>query len=106
MVSTARSDSASTRLSLAPFAAGVICLIVVHIAIVFLLCGSRAFVRSFAVPSEFVVFFLPAVAAFTGYYFLLRARAVRVIPPGLAAFLLTVLSFSLSLLLAFNACGT
>jgi hypothetical protein len=93
MVSTARSDSASTRLSLAPFAAGVICLIVVHIAIVFLLCGSRAFVRSFAVPSEFVAFFLPAVA-------------VRVIPPGLAAFLLTVLSFSLSLLLAFNAYGT
>src|SRR4030095_2399756 len=99
MVSTARSDSASTRLSLAPFAACVICLIVVHIAIVFLLCGSRAFVRSFAVPSEFVVFFLPAVAAFTGYYFLVRARAVRVIPPGL-------LSFWLSLLLAFNAYGT
>ena len=106
MVSMARSDSASTRLSLAPFMAGIICLIVLHIAIVFLLYGSRAFVRSFALPSELVVFFFPAVVAFTGYCFLLRTRAVRMIPPWLAAFLLTILSFSLSLLLAFNAYGT
>jgi hypothetical protein len=106
MVSTARSHLASSRLSLAPFVAGIICLIVVHVAIVFLLYGSRAFVRSFAVPSEFVVFLFPAVVAFTGYYWLLRARAVRMIPPSVAAFLLTLLSFSLSLLLPFNVYGT
>jgi hypothetical protein len=85
---------------------GIICLIAVHVAIVFLLYGSRGSVRSFAVPSEFVVFLFPAGVAFTGYYFLLRARAVRVIPPWVAAFLLTLLSFSLSLLLPFNIYGT
>jgi hypothetical protein len=56
MVSTAPYRSASTRLSLAPFVAGIICLIVAHVATVFLLYGSRAFVRSFAVPPELVVF--------------------------------------------------
>jgi hypothetical protein len=106
MVSTARSHSASTQLSLAPFVAGIICVIVVHVAIVFLFYGSRGFVRSFAVPSEFVIFLFPAVVAFTGYYLLLRARAVRMIPPSVAAFLLTLLSFSLSLLLPFNVYGT
>jgi hypothetical protein len=106
MMSTARSDSASTRLSLAPFVAGIICVIVVHIAIVFLLYRSRAFVRSFAVPSEFVVFVFPAVVAFTGYYFLLRARAAPGISRWVVAFMLTVLSSSLSLLVPFNMYGT
>src|SRR4029077_9403411 len=106
MVSTARSDSAPTRLDLTPFVAGIICLIVAHIAIVFLLYGTRAFVPSFAVPREFLVFLFPAVGAFTGYYFLLRARAVRMILPWVGAFLLTFLSFWLSLLLAFNTYGT
>ena len=105
-MNTPRSDLAATRLSLAPFVAGIVCLVIVHIAIVFFLDGSRAFVRSLALPSEFVVFLFPAVVAFTGYYFLLRARAVRTIPPFVAAFLLTLLSFSLSLLLPFNIYGT
>lgn len=106
MVSTVPSHSAATRLSLTPCVAGIICLVVVHVGIVFLLYGNRAFVRSFAVPSEFVVFLFPAVVAFTGYYLLLRARAIRMIPPWVAAFLLTLLSFSLSLLLPFNVYGT
>jgi hypothetical protein len=106
MVSTARSDSASARLSLAPFVAGIICVIVVHVATVFLLYGSRAFVRSFAAPPELVVFLFPAVGAFAGYYFLLRARAVRMILLWVGAFLLTFLSLWLSLLLAFNTNGT
>src|SRR5581483_817025 len=59
MVTALRFHSASSGLGLAPFVAGVICLLVVHIAIVFLLYGSRAFVRSFAVPSE-VVFLFPS----------------------------------------------
>jgi hypothetical protein len=106
MVNTGDSHSASIRLSLMPFVAGIICLIVGHVAIVFLLYGSRAFVRSLALPSEFVILVFPAVVAFTGYYFLLRARAARMIPPWVAAFLLTLLSFSLSLLLAFDTYGT
>ena len=106
MVSTFPSHSASTRLSLVPFLAGIICLVAVHIGLVFLLYGSRVFVRSLAVPSELVVFLLPAVVAFAGYYFLLRARVVRTIPPWVLAFLLTLLSFSLSLLLPFNVYGT
>ena len=106
MVNTPRSDLAATRLSLAPFVAGIACLVIVHIAIVFFLYGSRAFVRSLASPSEFVVFLFPAVVALVGYYFLLRARAVRTVPPFVAAVLLTLLSFSLSLLLPFNIYGT
>ena len=106
MVTTARSHSLSTRLRLASFVVGIICLLVFHIGIVFLLYGSRAFVRSFAVPWEFIVFLFPAAVVFTGYYFLLRARAVRVIPPWVAAFLLTLVSFSLSLLLPFNVYGS
>ena len=106
MVSTARSHSESTRLSLAPFVAGIVCSVVGHVVIVFFLYGSRAFVRSLAVPSELVVFLFPAAIAFTGYYLLLRAHGVRMIPPPVAAFLLTLLSFSLSLLLAFSVYGT
>ena len=106
MMRPTRSHSASTQLSLATFVAGIICLIAVHVVIVFLLYGSRTFVRSFAVPSEFVVFLFPAVVAFTGYYLMLRARAVRMILPWVGAFLLTFLSFCLSLLLAFTTYAT
>ncbi len=73
---------------------------------VFFLYGSGTFIRSLLVPSEFVVFVFPTVAAFTGYYLLLRGRAARIMPPWVAAFLLTLLSFSLSLLFAFNTYGT
>jgi hypothetical protein len=86
--------------------AGMIFLIVVHVTMVFLLYGSRALVRSFAVPSEFVVFLFPAVIAFTGHYVLLRAGSVRMIPPWAAACPRVFLSFWLSLFLAFNAYGT
>jgi hypothetical protein len=85
---------------------GIICVVAVHITSGLLLRGSRAFVRSVAMPSELIVFLLPAVVAFTGYYFLLRGRGVRTIPPLVAAFLLTLLSFSLSLFLPFNIYGT
>jgi hypothetical protein len=106
MVSTARSSSAPIRLSLTPFIAGIASLVVGHVAIVFFLYGSRAFVRSLALPSEFVVFLFPAAVAFTGYYLLLRARASSIMPSWVAAFLLTLFSFSLSLVLAFNTHGT
>jgi hypothetical protein len=53
-----------------------------------------------------VVFLLPAVVAFAGYYFLLQARVERTIPPWVLAFLFTLLSFSLSLLLPFDVYGT
>ena len=105
MMSIARSPSPPSRLSITPFIAGIACLVVGHVALVFLLYGSRAFVRSFALPSEFVVFLVPAALACTGYYLLLRARASSIMP-SVAAFLLTLFSFSLSLLLAFNTYGT
>jgi hypothetical protein len=52
------------------------------------------------------LFALPAIVVFSGYFFLLRARAIRIIPPWVAAFLLTLLSFWLSFLLPFNIYGT
>jgi hypothetical protein len=55
---------------------------------------------------DLLLFALPVIVAFAGYFFLLRARPARVIPPWVGAFLLTVLSFCLSLLLAFNTFGT
>jgi len=77
-----------------------------HAAYTFVLYRARVLTHSAVASSDFLLFALPAIVAFAGYYFLLRARAVRTVPPWVAAFLLTLLSFSLSLLLPFNVYGT
>ena len=89
------------RLSIPALAAVIVAVVGVHVAIVFFLYGQRPL----GVASEFVLV-APAVAAFAAYYFLLRAQPSRVIPPSVAALLLTLISLSLSFIVAFNAYGT
>jgi hypothetical protein len=84
--------------------AGVVFIAIVHVAIVFLLYGQR--VRVSFLPSEVIWLLTPAVAAFAGYYAVLRRRRFVNMPSWIAAFLLTLCSLSLSLYLAFNTYGT
>ena len=77
-----------------------------HVATVFLLYGSRAFVRSVPLPSKVVVLALPAAIAYAGYYFTLRTRRLRVMPAWAAAFPLTFVSFVLGLFVSVNTYGT
>jgi steroid 5-alpha reductase family enzyme len=77
---------------------------IVHVALVFLLYGQR--VRFSFLPSEVVWLLSPAMAAFAGYYVVLQRRRSVNMPSWVAAFLLTLLSLSLSLYLSFNTYGT
>ena len=76
----------------------------VHVALVFLLYGQH--VRVSFLPSEILWLLTPAVAAFAGYYAVMRRRRSVNMPSWVAAFLLTLLSLSLSLYLTFNTYGT
>jgi len=89
------------RLNIPALAAVIVAVVGVHVAIVFFLYGRRPL----GVPSEFALA-APAAAAFAAYYLLLRAHPSRIIPPWVAAFLITLVSLWLSLVAAFNAYGT
>jgi hypothetical protein len=104
MVSTI--DSSPRRISVVSLICGVFALALAHAAYSFVFYRTRVLTHSAAASSDFLLFALPAIVVFSGYFFLLRARAVRIIPPWVGAFLLTVLSFWLSLLLPFNTYGT
>jgi hypothetical protein len=104
MVSTI--GSSPRRISVVPLICGLVALAMAHAAYTFVLYRARALTHSAIGSSDFLLFALPAIVVFSGYFFLLRARAVRIIPPWVGAFLLTVLSFWLSLLLPFNTYGT
>jgi hypothetical protein len=84
--------------------AGVFVIGILHVATVFLLYGQR--VRVSFLPSEVIWLLAPAVAAFAGYYAVLRRRRSVNMPSWVAAFLLTLCSLSFSLYLAFNTYGT
>jgi len=79
---------------------------IAHVACTFFLYRARVLTHSMLASSDFVLCALPAIVAFIGYLLLLRARAVRMIPPWAAACLLVFLSFWLSLFLVFNTYGT
>jgi hypothetical protein len=104
MVST--TDSSSPRISGVQLVCGLVVLAVAHAGYTFVLYRARVLTHSAIASSDFLLFALPAIVVFCGYFFLLRARALRIMPPWVGAFLLTVLSFSLSLLLPFNVYGT
>lgn len=104
MVST--TDSSPPRISRVQLVCGLIVLAGAHAGYTFVLYRARVLTHSAIASSDFLLFALPAILAFTGYFFLLRARAVRIMPPWVGAFLLTLLSFWLSLLLPFNTYGT
>src|SRR3954454_22112125 len=104
MVSTI--DSSPGRISVVPLICGIVALAMAHAAYTFVLYRARVLTHSAVASSDFLLFALPAIVVFCGYFFLLRARALRIIRPWVGAFLLTVLSFSLSFLLPFNTYGT
>ena len=104
MVSTI--DSPPRRIGVVPLIFGLVALAIAHAAYTFVLYRARALTHSAIASSDFLLFALPAIVVFSGYFFLLRARAVHIMPRWVGAFLLTVLSFWLSLLLPFNTYGT
>jgi hypothetical protein len=104
MVSTI--DSPPPRISAILLICGLVALALAHAAYSFLFYRARVLTHSAIASSDFLLFALPAIVVFGGYFFLLRARSVRIIPPWVGAFLLTVLSFWLSFLLPFNTYGT
>jgi hypothetical protein len=104
MVSTI--DSSPPRISVVSLIGGLVALASAHAAYIFVLYRARVLTHSAIASSDFLLFALPAIVVFSGYFFLLRARALRAMPPWVGAFLLTALSFSLSLLLPFNVYGT
>jgi hypothetical protein len=104
MVSTI--NSSPRRISVVPLVCSLVALAMGHAAYTFVLYRARSLTHSAVASSDFLLFALPAIVVFTGYFFLLRARAVRIIPPWVGAFLLTVLSIWLSLLIPFNTYGT
>ena len=106
MVRPATPDSSQHRLSGFIVVGGTFGVIVFHIVATLLLYPRGRQISAFGIPAEFVVFLLPTILAYLGFISLLRARYVRLMPPWVGAFLLTTLSFSLSLLLPFNIYGS
>lgn len=96
----------ASRIGFLQFIGGLAAIVAAHAAYTFVFYRARVLTHSTVASSDLLVFALPAIFAFTGYFFLLRAREVRRIPPWVGASLLTVVSFSLSLLLPFNTYGT
>lgn len=101
-----RTDSSRARISVVQLICGLVALAVAHAAYTFFLYRARALTHSAIASSDFLLFTLPAMVVYSGIFFLFRARAVRIIPPWVVAFLLTILSIWLSLLLPFNTYGT
>lgn len=104
MVSTV--DSSRSRVGVVRVICGLLALVVAHAAYAFFLYRARVLTHSAIASSDFLLFALPAMVVFSENFFLLRAGAVRIIPLWVAAFLLTLLSLWLSLLLPFNTYGT
>jgi drug/metabolite transporter (DMT)-like permease len=103
MVSTILSPSRVSGLQLV---CGLVAVAAAHVGYTFVLYRARVVSHSTVASSDLLLFALPVIVAFIVYFFLLRARAPRIVPPWVGAFLLTFLSFCLSLLLAFNTFGT
>jgi hypothetical protein len=99
-------DSPLSRIRVVTFVCGLIAVLLSHAAYTLVVYRARALTHSVFASSDLLLFLLPAVLAFCGYFFLLRARAVRIIPAWIAALLLTLLSIWLSLLIPFNTYGT
>jgi Zn-dependent protease with chaperone function len=90
----------------AKLALGLLAVVLGHAAYVFFIYRARVLTHSPLASSDFIVFALPALLAFGGFYWLLRGRKMHLLPPWVAAFLLTLLSLWLNLLLPFNVYGT
>jgi len=99
-------DSSLPWIRVAKLTCALTAVAIAHVACTFFLYRARVLTHSSLASSNFVLFALPTILAFIGYLLLLRARAVRMIPPWAAACLLVFLSFWVSLILAFDTYGT
>ena len=106
MVSAAPPESSSRRLSSVSAICFALAVIAFHAGFTLLLYRHLRQIRATGIPAEFLVFCLPTFLAYVGFFLLLRVWRVRLMPPWFSAFLLTILSFWLSLLLPFNIYGT
>ena len=93
-------------MGLAKRACGVVAVALAHAAYVFLVYRARHLTHGGLASSDLVLFGLPALAAFAAYYWLVGGRRVSWPPRWLVAFVLTVVSFWLSLLVPLNTYGT
>ena len=99
-------NSSLSRMSVRKLTCALIAIAIGHLAYTLLLYRVRVLTHSPIASSDFILFGLPAILAFTGYWLLLRGRQIRMIPPWMTACLLVFVSFWLSLFLAFNIYGT
>ena len=106
MVKPATPDPPQHRLSGFIVIGGALSVIVFHVVVTLLLYPRGRQISASGIPAEFLVFWLPTILAYIIFISLLRARNVQLMPPWVGAFLLTILSLSLSLLLPFNIYGT
>ena len=102
MVSAAHSP----RIRLFAFIVGLVAVALAHAGYTFVVYRARALTHSAVASSDLLLFALPAVLAFCGYFFLLRARAISPLLSLLIASALAFLSFWFSMLLPFNIYGT
>ncbi len=92
--------------SLAKRAGGVVAVALAHGSYVFLVYRARHLASGDLASSDFILFGIPALAAFAVYYWLVGDRRASWPPRWLVAFALTAASFFLSLLVPFNTYGT
>lgn len=93
-------------MGIAKLALGLLAVVLGHAAYVFFVYRARVVRHAALASSDFILFALPALLAFIGFYWLLCGRKMHLLPPWVGAFLLTLLSLWLSLLLPFNTYGT
>jgi hypothetical protein len=96
-------DSPQAGMGIAKLALGLLAVVLGHAAYVFFRVPNNPSAIDALASSDFI---LPAFLAFIGFYWLLRGRKMHLLPPWVGAFLLTLLSLWLSLLLPFNTYGT
>jgi len=99
-------DSSASRLRALQLIGGLFILAAAHVVYTFFVYRARVLTHSAMASSDVVLFLVPAVVIFFGFFLLLRVHGVRAVWSCLAAFPLTLVSFWLSLLLPFNIYGT
>jgi len=95
-----------SRVSGVQLVCGLAAVAAAHVACTFILYRALVVSDSAVDSSDLLQYALPVIFTFLAYFFLLQERTVRMIRPWVGAFLLTFVSFCLSLLLAFNTFGT
>jgi hypothetical protein len=100
------SATTTSRISVLAFVCGLAAVALAHAGYTFVVYRARALTHSAFASSDLLLFALPAVLAFCGYFFLLRARALHLVLCCIIAIVLLFLTFWLSMLVPINTYGT